>query len=155
MGAKGEAKWQHNCQRHSARPRSKKSTIFPTASDWFGTIDPPDRRERPTMRHCPSVQIIMQEGLVHSAPTLQLPHWCAQHAHWCVGTLKDGYVRIVPLPRVPRVQSTSEHVAAVTRDSRDTCYSQVPRVPTWSDLTRSLLSLGRRALVTFSPVWLM
>jgi hypothetical protein len=73
----------------------------------------------------------------------------------CVGTLKDGYVRRVPLPRVPQVQSTSEHVAAVMRDSRDTCYSQVPRVLTWSDLTRSLTGLGRRVLVAFSPVWLM
>ncbi len=43
-----------------------------------------------------------------------------------VGTLKDGYAHRVPLPRVPQVQSTSEHVAAVTQDSRDTCYSQVP-----------------------------
>ena len=25
----------------------------------------------------------------------------------CVGTLKDGYIRNVPLPRVPRIQSTS------------------------------------------------
>jgi hypothetical protein len=40
----------------------------------------------------------------------------------CVGTLKGGYKRRVSLPRVPRVQSTSEHVAAITRDSRDTCY---------------------------------
>jgi hypothetical protein len=73
----------------------------------------------------------------------------------CVGTLKDGYIRRVLLPRVPQVQSTREHVAAVTRDSQDTCYSQVPRVPTWSDLTRSLTGLGRRALVAFSPVQLM
>ena len=31
-----------------------------------------------------------------------------------VGTLKDGYVRKVPLPRVPRIQCT------------DTCYSEDP-----------------------------
>jgi hypothetical protein len=43
-----------------------------------------------------------------------------------VGTLKDGYIHRVPLPRVPQIQSTSEHVAAVTQDSRNTCYSQVP-----------------------------
>ena len=76
----------------------------------------------------------------------------------CVGTLKDGYIRKVPLPRVPRVQSTSEHVASAataTRNSHDTCYLQVPRVPTWSDLVRSLSGLGRRSLRPFSPVWLM
>jgi hypothetical protein len=73
----------------------------------------------------------------------------------CVGTLKDGYIRRVPLPRVPQIQSTSEHVAAVTRDSRNTCYSQVPQVPTWSDLTRSLMGFSRRALLPFSPVRLM
>ncbi len=34
-----------------------------------------------------------------------------------VGTLRDhGYIHRVPLPRVPRIQSTREHVAAVTRD---------------------------------------
>jgi len=72
-----------------------------------------------------------------------------------VGTLKDGYIGRVPLSRVPRVQSTSEHVVAVTRDSHISCYSQVPRVPTWSDLTRSLTGLGRRVLVAFSHIWLM
>jgi len=76
----------------------------------------------------------------------------------CVGTLKDGYIRNVPLPRVPRIQSTSEHVASAataTQNSHDTCYLQVPRVPTWSDLVRSLSGLGRRSLRPFSPVWLM
>ena len=61
----------------------------------------------------------------------------------CVGTLKDGYVRKVPLPRVPRIQYA------------DTCYSvQVPRIPTWSDLTRSLAGLGQSMLRPFSP-WLV
>ena len=79
----------------------------------------------------------------------------------CVGTLKDGYIRKVPLPRVPQIQqSTSvQHVVAsvvpATRISSDTCYLQVPRVPTWSDLVRSLSGLGRRSLRPFSPVWLM
>ncbi len=72
-----------------------------------------------------------------------------------VGTLKDRSICRVPLPRVPQIQSTSEHVAAVTWDSHNTCYSQVPRVPTWSDLTRSLTGFGRRALLSFPPVWLM
>jgi hypothetical protein len=60
----------------------------------------------------------------------------------CVGTLKDGYIRKVPLLRAPRIQSAS-HVC----DTRDTCYlEQVPRIPTWSDLVRSLAGLGRSTL---------
>ena len=52
----------------------------------------------------------------------------------CVGTLKDGYVRKVPLPRAPRIQHTS-HVTNVTQA---TCYlAQVPLIPMWSDLTGS------------------
>ena len=112
----------------------------------------------------------------------------------CVGTLKDGYVRKVPLPRAPRIQharstgtlrvpsrSTSTPVAPriqhakstgtlrvpsrststpvgpsplrVTPIGHDTCYlAQVPRIPTWSDLTRSIVGLGRRTLLPFSPL---
>ena len=64
----------------------------------------------------------------------------------CVGTPKDGYLRKVPLPRVPLRQST-EHVtaSAVTRVPHRTCYLQVPRVPTWGDLINSLFGdLGSR-----------
>jgi hypothetical protein len=62
----------------------------------------------------------------------------------CVGTLKDGYVCKVALPWAPRIQ----HASHVTRN---TCHlAQVPRIPTWSDLTRSLAGLGRRALLPFS-----
>jgi hypothetical protein len=50
----------------------------------------------------------------------------------CVGTLKDGYVHKVPLPRVPNIQSASLMTDSPTPS---TCYLQVPRVPTWSDLT--------------------
>ncbi len=61
----------------------------------------------------------------------------------CVGTLKDGYVHNVPLLRAPRIQHTS-HTGHVTHD---TCYlAQLPHIPTWSDLTRSLAGLGRRLL---------
>jgi hypothetical protein len=63
-----------------------------------------------------------------------------------VGTLEGGYVRNVPLPRVPRVQSASPMTG--------TCYSQVPHVPTWSDLTILLAGLGRWIL-PFSPVRLV
>ena len=80
----------------------------------------------------------------------------------CVGTLKDGYIRNVPLPRVPQLQSASlathgpsnKYVLAGTA-SAITYYSQVPRVPTWSDLTRSLSGFGRRTPLPFFPVRLM
>jgi hypothetical protein len=66
----------------------------------------------------------------------------------CVGTLKDGYVRKVPLPRVPRIQ----YASIVPIMEHDTCYSaQVPRIPMWSDLVRSLTDLGRRTLMPCSP----
>ena len=68
----------------------------------------------------------------------------------CVGTLKDGYIRRVPLPRAPRTQHAS-HVSSHVRHTRDTCYlEQVPRIPTWSDLSRSLVGLGRSMLRPFS-----
>ncbi len=55
--------------------------------------------------------------------------------------------RRVPLPRAPRIQHT-RHMTNVTHD---TCYLvQVPRIPTWSDLTRSLVGLGRKTLLPFS-----
>jgi hypothetical protein len=48
----------------------------------------------------------------------------------CVGTLKDGYVRKVPLPQAPRIQHTS-HMTTV---AHNTCYlAQVPRIPMWSN----------------------
>ena len=79
----------------------------------------------------------------------------------CVGTLEDGYIRKVPLPRVPRIQqSTSvQHVVAsavpTTRNSSDTCYLQVPRIPTWSDLMRSHLGAIRSTILPLAPRWLM
>ena len=89
----------------------------------------------------------------------------------CVGTLKDGYIRNVPLPRVPRIQSASlathepsrcimaghepSRCTMVGNASAITYYSQVPRVPTWSDLTRSLSGFGRRTPLPFFPVRLM
>jgi hypothetical protein len=85
---------------------------------------------------------------------LPIPHPNNQGACWPpvhlqgVGTLKDGYVRNVPLPRAPRIQ----HGSHASRTC-DTCYlvvGQVPRIPTWSDLTRLLAGLGRSILKPFS-----
>jgi hypothetical protein len=74
------------------------------------------------------------------------------------------YLRSTPLayvPAAPRIQSGG-HVTShgpVTRDEvpePDTCYLQVPRVPTWSGLIRSLTGLGRcPRIIPFSPVWLL
>jgi hypothetical protein len=67
------------------------------------------------------------------------------------GTLKDGYVCKVPLPQAPRIQ----HFSHMTTVAHHTCYlAQVPRIPTWSDLTRSLAGLGKRTLLPF-PLVLM
>ena len=90
----------------------------------------------------------------------------------CVGTVKDGYIRNVPLPRVPRIQSTStlatlepsrcimvrhepSRCTMVGNASTITYYSQVAQVPTWSNLTRSLSGFGRRTLLPFFHVRLM
>jgi hypothetical protein len=79
----------------------------------------------------------------------------------CVGTLKDRYIRNVPLPRVPRIQSASLATLEPSRcimagnASAITYYSQVPRVSTWSNLTRSLSGFGRRTLLPCFPVRLM
>ncbi len=70
----------------------------------------------------------------------------------CVGTLKEGYVCNVPLPRVPRLQSAS--LMTSKTGIQDTSYSQVTWIPMWSNLTRLLAGMGRRVL-PFAPMWLM
>jgi hypothetical protein len=77
-----------------------------------------------------------------------------------VGTLQNRYIHNVPLPRAPRIQSAS-HVTshiAVTRDNvpdPGTCCLQDPRVPTLSNLDRSLQGLGRSQLLPHFPCLLM
>ncbi len=72
----------------------------------------------------------------------------------CVGTLQNGYIRNIPLPRVvPRIQSAS-HVTNHGTDP-DTCYSQVPRVPTCSNLNRLHQGLGGKRPLPLFPCWLM
>ena len=94
-----------------------------------------------------------------------------------VGTLKDGYICRVPLPRVPRIQSTSPVACATnhrnhhaytdapmrtsthpTSNHAHTGYSLIVRIPTWSDMIESLSGFGRcieRCIPPFSPVRLM
>ncbi len=69
----------------------------------------------------------------------------------CVGTLQNGYIQNVPIPRVaPRIQSAS-HVMSHGAES-NTCYSQVSQVPTCRDPNRSLKGLGGNGPCFFSPV---
>jgi hypothetical protein len=70
----------------------------------------------------------------------------------CVGTLDGGYVCNAALPRVRQLQSA--RLMTSKTGIQDTCYSQVPRIPTWSNLTRLLADMGRRML-PFAPVWLI
>jgi hypothetical protein len=74
-----------------------------------------------------------------------------------VGTLDGGYLRKVPLPQVPWIQSPG-HVtcsAVMEHDKHDTCYLQVPR---WSDCVRSHAGFARTTrstMLQLAPVWLM
>ena len=70
----------------------------------------------------------------------------------CVGTLEGGYVRNVPLPRIPLRQSTSPLACAATlTESTETYCSKVPRIPTWNELTSSLEGLGKTKSMPFFP----
>ncbi len=81
----------------------------------------------------------LKGGYVRKVP---LPRGCVP-----ARTPKDGYILKVPLPQAPRIQHASQDINVTL----DTCYlAQVPRIPTWSDLTGSLAGLGRRALLPFS-----
>jgi hypothetical protein len=72
----------------------------------------------------------------------------------CVGTLQNVYIQNVPLPRVvPWIQSAS-HMTSHGADP-DTCYSQVPRVPTCSNLSRLLQGLGGRQILPLFLCWLI
>jgi hypothetical protein len=76
-----------------------------------------------------------------------------------VGTLKDGYIRRVPLPRVPRIQSTSPVACAtIHRNPTHTGYLPIVRIPTWSDMIGLLSGIGRcieRYIPPYPPVRLM
>jgi hypothetical protein len=45
--------------------------------------------------------------------------------------------------------------AATAGDKCDTCYLQVPLIPTWSDLVISHTGLARSTMLQLAPVWLM
>jgi hypothetical protein len=72
-----------------------------------------------------------------------------------VGTQDGGYLRKVPLPRIPLQQSTALSAGQTPLVNPRTCYLQVPRIPTWSDLTRSHLGALRSSILPLAPCWLM
>ena len=64
----------------------------------------------------------------------------------CVGTLKDGYIRNVPLPRVPREQSAKSRIQVTTIPD----YYEAPYVvPTYV----SPRSIVESAAYAYSPAW--
>jgi hypothetical protein len=76
-----------------------------------------------------------------------------------VGTLNDRYVRKVPLPRAPQIQSTRQVTCnvTVTHDWTGNTYylGQVPLNPTWHDLSRSIASICRTTILPLLPVGLI
>jgi hypothetical protein len=96
---------------------------------------------------------LCMENSPHLLPKAQTP----SALKGCVGTLEDGYLHKVPLPWAPRIQSSSIVTCAtvMTRDSHDTCYLQVPCIPTWSDLVRSHAGYARSTMLPLAPVRLM
>jgi hypothetical protein len=74
-----------------------------------------------------------------------------------VGTLKDGYLCKVPLPRVPRQQSTILVACTMTFPTNPlpTYYLGFPRIPTCSNLGRLLADVSMQILAPSSAYWLM
>ncbi len=70
----------------------------------------------------------------------------------CAGILGGVYVRNVPLPGVSQLQSAS--LTTSKTGIQVTCYSQIPQVLMWSNLTRLIAGTWRR-IFPFAPAWLM
>ena len=109
-------------------------------------------------------RLMEEEGLTlrRAAERLQVAHslfvkWQQQRAanNDPVGTQDGGYLRKVPLPRIPLRQSTALMSYASALGNPHTCYLQVPRIPTWSDLMRSHLGAIRSTMLPLAPRWLM
>jgi hypothetical protein len=75
----------------------------------------------------------------------------------CVGTLKNGYLRKVPLPQVPRDQSTISVActATYTVNPQATGYLPDPQIPLYNNLKRLLLDVSKLALAPLSLCRLM
>jgi hypothetical protein len=76
----------------------------------------------------------------------------------CVGTLNDKYVRKVPLPHAPLIQSTrlvTRNVTA-TCDTGNTCYlGHVTRILRWHDQPRLIARICRTTIMPLLPVGLI
>jgi hypothetical protein len=87
---------------------------------------------------------------LHQADSPRVLPWALRPSalKGCVGTLKDGYLRKVPLPQVPRGQSIIPVACAVTFpvNPYDTDYLQDPRIPLPNNLTRLLLDMSKLCL---------
>ena len=69
----------------------------------------------------------------------------------CVGTLESGYVRNIPLARIPRIQITSQVASVLTSiESNATCYLRIAWIPTWSKLSCLPEDFGTIPTVPFS-----
>ena len=70
-----------------------------------------------------------------------------------VGTLENGYVRNVPLPRIPLIQSTNQVVGVlIYRNPTNTCYSRIAWIPTYSKLRCLPEGFGTIPVVPFFPL---
>ena len=71
----------------------------------------------------------------------------------CVGTLENGYVRNVPLPRIPQIQSTNQ-IASVLAciEPAVSCYARIAWIPTYSKLMCSPEGFGTIPIVPFFPL---
>jgi hypothetical protein len=112
--------------------------------------------------HIGSHHVAVRSWYLHTENSPRILPWAVRPStlKGCVGTLQNRCICNVPLLRAPQMQSASHvtcHVA-VTRDivpDPGTCYLQDPRVPTCSNLGRSLRGLGRRQLLPLFPCWLI
>jgi hypothetical protein len=103
--------------------------------------------------HVGSHHIAVQPWYLHTENSPRFLPWVLRPStlKGCVGTLQNGYIQNVSLPRVaPRVQSASHVMSHGTEPI--TYYSQVPRVPMCSDHSRLLKGLGGTGPCLFFPV---
>jgi hypothetical protein len=84
----------------------------------------------------------------HDSPGYLPRAICPSALKGCVGTLKNGYLCKVPLPRVPRSKSTSPVAVATTvlANLLDTGYLLDPRIPLYNNLIQLLLGVGMQCV---------
>jgi hypothetical protein len=85
---------------------------------------------------------------MHDSPKLLPRSLWPSALKGCVGTLQNGYLCKVTLPRVPQVQRASPTAvaAALLGNPHDTSYLPDPRILLYNNLSRLLLAVGKRCL---------